>query len=147
MADFQIWRINTVSSSLVGIFSSIKSMIPKSEQQVYFEEQTNQAAASDIITSRSFDFHATKFTWVQINMKICKNFIDIRSQDFEPCSPDIRKIQRQQIQFKLILRIIMTSSLYNRVILLNGCTFLSKKLFWRSSGCRISNRYLSTNLN
>ena len=81
MADFQIQQINTVSSSLVGIFSSIKSMTPKIEQQVYFEEQTNQAAASDIITSRSFDFRATKFTWVQINMKICKNFIDIRSQD------------------------------------------------------------------
>ena len=129
------------------LFRIFTNLPISSEQQVYFEEQTNQAAAIDIITSRSFDFHATKFTWVQMNMKICKNFIDIRSQDFEPWSPDIRKIQRQQIQFKLILRIIVTSSLYNRVILLNGCTFLSKKLFWRSSGCRISNRYLSTNLN
>lgn len=129
------------------LFRIFTNLPISSEQQVYFEEQTNQAAASDIITSRSFDFHATKFTWVQMNMKICKNFIDIRSQDFEPWSPDIMKIQRQQIQFKLILRIIVTSSLYNRVILLNGCTFLSKKLFWRSSGCRISNRYLSTNLN
>lgn len=129
------------------LFRIFTNLPISSEQQVYFEEQTNQAAASDIITSRSFDFHATKFTWVQMNMKICKNFIDIRSQDFEPWSPDIRKIQRQQIQFKLILRIIVTSSLYNRVILLNGCTFLSKKLFWRSSGCRISSRYLSTNLN